>query len=379
MKPSLKLLLLPILLVLALTACAPAASTQPGLEGTGWILTTLYGEPIEAGIVTAEGSAENQVSGSAGCNQYVANYTTDGSSLTFETAVAQTMMMCPDPLMEIETQYLQALAETSSYLIEEPNLTLLNAAGEAVATFTRQVPTDLSGTNWEVTSYNNGEGAVVSVLPDAPITASFRADGSMVGLTGCNLYSNEFITEGYRLDIQRVATTAFECAGEPQALQEALFLSSFGLVGNFKVLGDQMEMRSSDGTLAMTLQRLADLPLTSTRWLLNSYYDGSSALIAPIRGTEIDLNFSEDGTIGGTGGCNNYGGSYETSDNQLMFSQVFMTEMACMDPAGVMEQESTYLRLLGQIASLQLQGNFLLLQDANGQVLLLFRAQLPGS
>lgn len=378
MRTNARLLTMMIVFLLGLVACQPAAPTQPGLAGSEWILTTLFGEPIPEGIVTAQIGAENQVSGSAGCNQYRANYTTDGSSISFDTAVAQTQMMCPDELMSIESQYLSALAEADSYQVDEPTLTLLDVDGSSVATFTRLEPFDLSGTNWQVTSYNNGEGGVVSVLPDQPVTASFRIDGSMVGLTGCNFYSNEFITEAYRLDIQPVATTSFGCPNDALALQEAQFLAAFGLVGNYQVLFDQMEMRSSDGTLAMTLERLEDLPLVGTRWLLDSYFDGS-ALLAPIEGSTVDLNFAEDGTVGGNASCNSYGGSYQTSDSQLTFSQLFQTEMACMEPVGLMEQESAYLSLLNQVSGYSVQGNFLVLLNETGQAVLLFQAELPGS
>lgn len=376
MKLTAKVLTLLILAAIGLAACQPAAPPQPGLAGTEWILTTLFGEPVEAGLVTAEVGAENQISGSAGCNQYRANYDTTDSNITFDSAVATTLMACEPDLMELETQYLNALAQASSYQVDGSILTLLDESGAAVASFTRLEPFDLTGTNWIVTSYNNGQDAVVGVLPDGPITASFRADGRMVGLSGCNLYSNNFNTADFQIDIQRVATTSFECPSEELALQEQLFLAAFGLVGNYTVLFDQMEFRSSDGTLAMTFDRAEDLSLTGTRWLLNSYSDGGGALVAPISGTEVDLNFTEDGSISGNAGCNNYGGGFQTTDGEISFSGVFQTEMACMDPAGAMEQESAYLSLLGEVASYQIQGNFLVLLNAEGQPILLFRAQL---
>ncbi len=76
-------------------------------------------------------------------------------------------------------------------------------------------------------------------------------------------------------------------------------------------------------------------------WVLISI-DGSS----PLPGTMITAKFS-DGEVSGSAGCNTYGGSYAVSGEKLAFEMLFSTEMACMEPDGVMAQESAYLEKLG--------------------------------
>ncbi len=66
----------------------------------------------------------------------------------------------------------------------------------------------------------------------------------------------------------------------------------------------------------------------------------------PIEDTQLTITF-EDGQVSGNAGCNHYGGSYQVKGDAISFDALFMTEMACMEPVGVMEQELTYLELLG--------------------------------
>lgn len=78
-----------------------------------------------------------------------------------------------------------------------------------------------------------------------------------------------------------------------------------------------------------------------TTWVLMSYND-----IHPIDGALPTMEL-EDGQVSGTTGCNHYGGSYQIKGDTISFDALFSTEMACMDPEGVMEQERIYLELLG--------------------------------
>ena len=64
------------------------------------------GEPVEfASVVIADG----QVAGSAGCNTYSGDVTSDGGQMLTVGPLINTQMACPEPIMEQETTYLQAL------------------------------------------------------------------------------------------------------------------------------------------------------------------------------------------------------------------------------------------------------------------------------
>ena len=92
---------------------------------------------------------------------------------------------------------------------------------------------------------------------------------------------------------------------------------------------------------------------------------------APIKGKTVTLRFS-DTSIEGSGGCNTYGGSYTTSEDSLHLSDVYWTEMACLEPEGVMEQEQVYFQALNTTARYQIDDDRLNLYDEAGAQLLAF-------
>ncbi len=118
-----------VLVVVGLVGCTSTTAATDGLEDITWILES-YGEPenlqavLEGTKITAIfDSAEGQVTGSAGCNSYWADYEVEGSKLSiFE--MTWTEMGCPEPqgILEQETQYLQALQSAESYKIEDGKL-----------------------------------------------------------------------------------------------------------------------------------------------------------------------------------------------------------------------------------------------------------------
>jgi heat shock protein HslJ len=56
------------------------------------------------------------------------------------------------------------------------------------------------------------------------------------------------------------------------------------------------------------------------------------------------VSFAVDGSISGNGGCNNFFGSLEKSDNGLSVGQLGATRMACAK--GIMQREQAFLQAL---------------------------------
>lgn len=92
---------------------------------------------------------------------------------------------------------------------------------------------------------------------------------------------------------------------------------------------------------------------------------------APIAGRDITLKLEND-QAGGSSGCNSYGGQVTLDGSKVSFKDVSMTEMACMDPAGIMDQETAYLQTLSQAASYQTAGTKLEIKNAAGETILVF-------
>jgi len=118
--------------------------------------------------------------------------------------------------------------------------------------------------------------------------------------------------------------------------------------------------------------------LAGIHWVLLAL-DGQPPLV----GTTITAEFSEE-QITGVSGCNSYFGDYTIDGGKLQFDMIGMTAMACLEPEGVMAQESAYADLLQEVRSVRLDGagadQRLELLDESGAVRLLYARQaIPAS
>jgi heat shock protein HslJ len=114
-------------------------------------------------------------------------------------------------------------------------------------------------------------------------------------------------------------------------------------------------------------------PLAGTEWELEAYGQ-HDRLTSVVTGTRVTLNFAADSaSVGGSAGCNIYGGDVEVDGNKLTISNLFQTEMYCLNPPGVWEQEVAFLHLLGTVLSYSIDDGRLVI-DCTGAQLLVFDA-----
>lgn len=69
----------------------------------------------------------------------------------------------------------------------------------------------------------------------------------------------------------------------------------------------------------------------------------------------LTLEFLPDGTVRGSGGCNNFSGKYTLAGESLSFGPLMSTKKSCGPAAD--EQEYSYLSFLGRIKSLKVDGD----------------------
>lgn len=105
-----------------------------------------------------------------------------------------------------------------------------------------------------------------------------------------------------------------------------------------------------------------------TTWFLASYGEQGN-LQSVLEGTEITATFeSAEHQVNGSAGCNSYFGEYKVSGNELTIHQIAYTEMACLDPEGIMEQEDQYLRIFQKVETYEMHDGKLQL-NSDGKVL----------
>lgn len=109
--------------------------------------------------------------------------------------------------------------------------------------------------------------------------------------------------------------------------------------------------------------------LENTAWELEAYGDASGPA-ALIPGSRITLAFDQGLTgASGSAGCNSYGAGILVEGSRITFSQIYHTEMFCLDPPGIMDQENSYLGLLAAAKTYSLDTNKLTLYCDNVKIL----------
>lgn len=109
--------------------------------------------------------------------------------------------------------------------------------------------------------------------------------------------------------------------------------------------------------------------LTGKVWALTAL--NGQPLVA---GTGISAQFTSDGKVSGSAGCNRYTGKYSVSGSSITFDpSMATTMMACGQP--VMEQESAYLKMLGAAKTYTVKGDQLTFTGADNTTLATYKAQ----
>ncbi|KAF1076173.1 hypothetical protein MKMG_01544 [Methanogenium sp. MK-MG] len=373
------------LLILAVSFCCGCTQepvTEEGeLTGTVWMLETYMNtdgtmaEPLATAPVTAE-FADGSVGGTSGCNTYNAAYVTDGQSLTVDMPVV-TLMHCDEPgVMDQESRYLSLLGTAAGYTVSDDRLTITDSSGQEILSF-RAVDQNLNGTEWLLTGYNNGAGGFVSVVTGTSVTAAFSEDGTMSGNAGCNSYSGSYTVTDSAISIGPLVMTKMYCM-DPEGVmdRESAYLAAVQAAASYRVGAGDLTLMDADGKRMAVYERYTPTPQGET-WELTGYNNGQGGVVSPLANTTITAVFGADGQVTGSAGCNNYFASYTVSDMEMTIGPAGSTKMYCASPEGVMEQESRYLALMGDVATFERAPKTLTLRDAGGSILLTYTVAQP--
>jgi heat shock protein HslJ len=86
---------------------------------------------------------------------------------------------------------------------------------------------------------------------------------------------------------------------------------------------------------------------------------------------DVGVSASFDGsTISGVSGCNRYNASYEASGDEISFGPISGTKMACAEAES--STEARFLQLLDGVATYEVSGRSMSMNDADGTPVLQF-------
>jgi len=163
-------------------------------------------------------------------------------------------------------------------------------------------------------------------------------------------------------------TFEFDCLHAGYGNREGEVLAQVITPHEAVVIVDKGEVVSAIMDGEWDMLRQAFVSLESTKWILESYGDPDNPQTV-IEDTELTTEFLA-GEVSGSAGCNSYFGLYEIDGENITISQIGSTEMYCMEPEGVMDQETLYLSALGQAERFIIEDGTLEIFYSGGQVLI---------
>lgn len=223
----------------------------------------------------------------------------------------------------------------------------------------------LDGTDWDLISIGGID------YSENKVTLTFDNE-NVGGMDGCNHFGGQYSVDNGVLvfDNDTFATTEMAC---PDMETPAAFMEAFLTAGAFSLENDRLTIQSDHGELIFVVPTSASLE--DTKWQLSGMAQNDAIMHMAI---DQNIYFQiENGAIGGTGGCNTFGGDISIESNDISISHLFSTLMACLDE-DVNQREQAFFNILENAASYEILRQSLTLFDADGQLLATFSAMADG-
>lgn len=109
--------------------------------------------------------------------------------------------------------------------------------------------------------------------------------------------------------------------------------------------------------------------LEGVTWYLDTYQDAKGNQIGLIPGTQVIVEFKA-GQVSGNAGCNNYFAPFLVDGEKLIIEAIAATEMYCLEPANIMEQEQGFLAALDAAARYHIGDGRLQIINQDGETIL---------
>jgi heat shock protein HslJ len=224
------------------------------------------------------------------------------------------------------------------------------------------------------------------LVAGSTLTLFFHEDALVSGHAGCRDYLAAYQAEGGDLGFSYTAMMGPDCAEDSLLEQEGAYTTVLGWTAHYRLSPGKLELSTVRGeTLAFEpLPAELQSTLEGATWGLLAFVEpnpqGQEPNLFPLpddalAGAAITAVFAS-GRVRGSTGCNNYDSAYSREGDALTVGPVAVTERACLEPAGVMEQEAQYLDLLAAVTGYCICGDRLWLETGDGRALV-FRIASP--
>lgn len=179
-----------------------------------------------------------------------------------------------------------------------------------------------------------------------PLRLEFAEDFRIIANAGCNTATGTARLESGHIITGELAMTLIGCPPEVAAADQWLN-ALFAAEPEWTLEDNRLTLRTDNTRVTLTDRRVLhpDRPLVGTEWVAHSIIEGD------VVSTSVDLEearptllIDEDGRTTGSTGCNRFNGSARVDGDEVRFSSLATTRMAC--PPGLDEVERAVLTAL---------------------------------
>ena len=197
-------------------------------------------------------------------------------------------------------------------------------------------PAGLTGRQFLATGVTK-DGQPFALAAGTRIRLTFE-NGRLGAQAGCNIIGGALTIDGNKLVFSGGEMTEMACQ-EPRMAQDQWLIAFLTSSPTSALNGNDLTLTSGTTVVTLLDREVAepDQPLVGPTWSLNSLINGETASSIPV-GVEASVTFLAEGTFSMNDGCNSGGGKYAVDGDQITFSEIVQTKMACHGAAGQVEQ-----------------------------------------
>ncbi|WP_455901970.1 META domain-containing protein [Rhodococcus gordoniae] len=202
---------------------------------------------------------------------------------------------------------------------------------------------------------------------DGPLVVAFPEDGHISATAGCNRFVGGVDLSDGTVKTSDLASTMMACPPERESA-DAWLTALFGAEPRWSLDGNSVTLTGDDITVSLEDEKVVDpdRPIAGTEWVVTSLRTADAVTTSTaLENAAPTLVFSEDGTVTGNTGCNEFGGTAEVGDDVVLFEPLTMTRAACADPE-VTTIETHILEVLAGETTYSIEGSSMTLTAPNG-------------
>ena len=107
-------------------------------------------------------------------------------------------------------------------------------------------PVDLSGTQWQLTSYGE-PGSETPVVEETEAVLQFEQDNQATGTSGCNSFGGQYQISNGEIAFPEIVATEMACPGEGVMEQEMAYFQALRNADSFELIDDELRIWYNEG------------------------------------------------------------------------------------------------------------------------------------